>query len=338
MIFALLPAAGQSVRMGRAKLALPLAGRTVLENVIDSLRAGSVQHVLVVLGPHNAELAPRAEAAGALVHILETATPEMRATVEHGLRWLEERFHPAPEDSWLLVPADHPLLQSEVVYQLIQTAKPDPTHSIFIPTYKGKRGHPPLIRWQHVEGLRALPEDHGLNVYLRQQTEQTREVPVDSEDILFDLDTPEDYHRIRKKYDRAPQWVTLVVSLLLAALLAGLAWYLGASTDTVMLLSIAGFVIGVLGTVKAWSLINPLDSFIANITTVTALGTGFGGFIGTWAGFKSGGHVALGAILGSVIFGGGGFVFALLVVCLQRLGLPSYRTTEKPAPEQPSQP
>ena len=34
----------------------------------------------------------------------------MRATVEAGLNWLEERLRPEPEDDWLLMPADHPTL------------------------------------------------------------------------------------------------------------------------------------------------------------------------------------------------------------------------------------
>ena len=38
MIFALIPAAGKSTRMGRPKLALPLGEKTVLEHVIAALR------------------------------------------------------------------------------------------------------------------------------------------------------------------------------------------------------------------------------------------------------------------------------------------------------------
>src|SRR5262245_32459689 len=120
MTFALLPAGGQSVRMGRPKLALPLGGCTVLEQVIVALRSVPIEHILVVLGPHIAELSPLAAAAGADVHILSEATPDMRATVDHGLRWLEARFQLGAQDSWLLVPADHPTLQPTVVQQLLQ--------------------------------------------------------------------------------------------------------------------------------------------------------------------------------------------------------------------------
>src|SRR5271155_1673996 len=99
MIHALLPAGGQSLRMGRPKLALPIAGRTVLEQVIHALGQASIEHILVVLGPHVAELAPVAQAAGAQVLILPAATPDMRRTIEEGLAWLEKQWQPRPSDS-----------------------------------------------------------------------------------------------------------------------------------------------------------------------------------------------------------------------------------------------
>ena len=66
-VFALVPAAGFSRRMGRPKLGLPLGERTVLEHVVAALRQGGAEHVLVVVGPHVPELAPLAAAAVAEV-------------------------------------------------------------------------------------------------------------------------------------------------------------------------------------------------------------------------------------------------------------------------------
>jgi molybdenum cofactor cytidylyltransferase len=200
MTFALIPAGGRSTRMGRSKLALPLGGRTVLEHVIGALRQAGVEEVLVVLGPHVAELRPLAERAGAGVHVLPEETPDMRATIEAGLRFLEERFHPAPDDDWLLVPADHPTLDPGVVRQLLRARSEHSEKTIAIPTYQGQRGHPALIRWRHVAGIQAHSSGEGLNTYLRQQAGETLEVPVESADILLDLDTPEDYERLRQRW------------------------------------------------------------------------------------------------------------------------------------------
>jgi molybdenum cofactor cytidylyltransferase len=197
-VFAVIPAAGKSTRMGRPKLALPLGSRTVLERVVTSLRQAGVEHVVVVIGPHVPELGPVAERAGAHVCRLAYETPDMRATIEQGLCWLEEHFHPHPESGWLLVPADHPLLDAQVVRQLVEARAVAGDSSILIPTYQGRRGHPALIGWNHVPAIEALSPGQGLNVYLRQHNEETFEVPVDTEAILWDLDDAADYERLQR--------------------------------------------------------------------------------------------------------------------------------------------
>src|SRR5271165_5457975 len=131
MIYALLPSGGQSLRMGRPKLALPIGGCTVLEQVIHALGQAAIEQVLV----------------------LPAATPDMRRTIEEGLSWLEKHWQPGPTDSWLLVPADHPTLRPAVVHQLVQASQANPEKSIIIPTFQGRRGHPVLIRWEHVAGI-----------------------------------------------------------------------------------------------------------------------------------------------------------------------------------------
>ena len=79
MIVALIPAAGHSRRMGRPKLALPLGDRTVLEHVLTALRDGGVERILVVLGPHVADLGPIAARAGASPTATTTAPSPLRA-------------------------------------------------------------------------------------------------------------------------------------------------------------------------------------------------------------------------------------------------------------------
>jgi|SRR5438132_423057 len=200
MIFALIPAAGKSTRMGQPKLALSLAGKTVLEHVIAALRRAQIEHILVVLGPHVSDLTPIARAAGAEVLLLAQETPDMRTTVEMGLRWLEDRFHPADQDSWLLIPADHPALSTSVVRALIQARQSDSRRSIVIPTFRSQRGHPALIGWNHVTAINSMSPSRGINVFLRQATSEVVEVPVELDDILLDLDTPEDYRSLIQRF------------------------------------------------------------------------------------------------------------------------------------------
>jgi molybdenum cofactor cytidylyltransferase len=196
MIFAVVPAAGKSTRMGKSKLALRIGGRSVLERVVDALRSGGVDRVVVVLGPSGVKLAALAEGAGAEVLVQVEQTAHMRNTVEAGLDHLRQHCHPAESDAWVLAPADHPMLSPDVTASLIETAANDPAHSIFIPTYCGRRGHPVLFRWTHAVAIQDLAAKDGLHAYVRACTKEVRDVPVTTEHILLDMDTPEDYRRL----------------------------------------------------------------------------------------------------------------------------------------------
>jgi molybdenum cofactor cytidylyltransferase len=199
MIYGLIPAAGKSKRMGRPKLLLPFRGRTVLEHTITVFTTAGIEHVLMVVGPDDLEQAALAARSGAHVFCLEKSTPDMRSTVEFGLGWIEAEFNPSAGDFWLLAPADHPTLDEKSVEQLIQAAARSASFSIFIPTFNGARGHPVLINWKHVSGIRGFTKGVGINAWLREQSRVTLLVPVDSAEVLVDLDTPEDYERLLRR-------------------------------------------------------------------------------------------------------------------------------------------
>ncbi|MFL5241662.1 MAG: NTP transferase domain-containing protein [Gemmataceae bacterium] len=201
MIYAVIPAAGHSRRMGCPKLSLPLGNHPILHWVIAGLNAAGIADILVIGGPHGLELSAIAEAAGAHFLRLENDTADMRETVTHGLNWLENRFHPKPDDAWLLVPADHPTLSAEMTRQVIEAYLQKPEFSICIPIFNGVRGHPTLIAWRHVPAIKSMPIGDGLNRFLRSQRQHVREIPVDSSAVLEDLDTPEDYEKLVRSWN-----------------------------------------------------------------------------------------------------------------------------------------
>jgi molybdenum cofactor cytidylyltransferase len=197
---AVVPACGHSSRMGRPKLSLPVGDRTVIEHVVRALLEGGVSRVLVVAGPHVPELVPLASRAGADILQLPEPTSDMRETVERGLAWFDEVDRPNPVDWWLLTPGDQPALSTAVVRELLDAAAVDLSYSIVVPVHEGRRGHPVLLRWRHVSGIRSLPPGEGINAYLGRHRSETREVPVDNSGIHADLDTPEDYQRLAKRW------------------------------------------------------------------------------------------------------------------------------------------
>ena len=201
MIFGLIPAAGKSTRMGQPKLLLPLGGQTVIEHTLRAMKVAGVNHVLVVVGPHVADLGRVVENADAHALVLGAETAEMRSTIERGLGWIEERFRPAAHDLIVLTPGDQPLIGPNVLGSLFAALSENPDRSITVPTFEGKRGHPLVFQWTHAAPIRALPAGAGVNKYLRDQTGVLLEVPVASVDILSDLDTPEEYAELTRRWE-----------------------------------------------------------------------------------------------------------------------------------------
>jgi molybdenum cofactor cytidylyltransferase len=199
VFYAVVPAAGLSTRMGRPKLSLPFAGRTILEQVVLTLLAGGVQHVLVVTGPHTPELNSMAEATGADVLAIGSGTPDMRSTIEHGLNWLQRYKSPHPFDAFFVAPGDHPAFGASVVSRLCNAYFDQQSKSIIVPTHAGKRGHPVLIGWRHVQGIKKLAENRGVNAYLREKSEEVHELETGDHGILFNLDSSHDYAKLNSK-------------------------------------------------------------------------------------------------------------------------------------------
>lgn len=198
-IFVVIPAAGHSRRMGRPKLLLPLGDKTVLERLLGALDLPGIAARLVVVRKDDDSLASLASAAGAKLVRPNVDPPEMRSSVEHALRALQRDFAPASDDGWMLVPADHPVLDRGVVERLL-TAWRDSGAEILVPTCGGRRGHPTLFRWRLAKDVFALPADAGLNRLLRDRAADVREVPIDDPALLIDLDTPEEYDALRRRF------------------------------------------------------------------------------------------------------------------------------------------
>ncbi|HEV3122368.1 MAG TPA: nucleotidyltransferase family protein [Isosphaeraceae bacterium] len=197
MIAALVPAAGQSRRMGQPKLLLTIGGQALIARVVSALRKGGAGQVVVV-APPSAEpgaqaLRDEAGSAGAHVVTLSEPTSDMRSTIEAGLDWLEHSCDGVP-DALLLAPGDSPGLTPALVSQVIDFARAQPG-AIVVPTFGGRRGHPVLLPWSIAQAIRSLPLGTGVNALTADRGSGLVTLEVGDPGTLADLDTPEDYSR-----------------------------------------------------------------------------------------------------------------------------------------------
>lgn len=184
--------------MGQPKLLLKLGGETVIARVVQALRLAGIEKVVVVVRPNDAQLAEEVRQTTAELVVPEIAPPDMRVSVELALRSLGESVE--EWDGWLLIPADHPTLETQAIEQLIAVWDSDRTR-IAVPTWQGRRGHPTLFPWETASEVSLLPPDSGLNILLRSRPDQVLEVVASSDRVLMDLDTPDDWERIQQDWN-----------------------------------------------------------------------------------------------------------------------------------------
>lgn len=194
MIAVIVLAAGRSSRMGRCKLLLPYRGSTVLETVVKNATASSADEVMVVVGAWMTnEVVERLREVGACVVVNEMSESEMIDSLRIALKALQEQ-RKGNIDAFIVMLADQPAIGHEVIDELITAWHQSPA-GIIIPTYKGKRGHPVLLSGRYIPELLLYRGEYGLRSFIVEHSNDVKEVPVQTDAILRDIDTNEDYER-----------------------------------------------------------------------------------------------------------------------------------------------
>lgn len=199
-LFAVIPAAGLCRRMGQPKLMLTLAGATVMQRLLDALDRPSIASRQVVVRRGDVPLQREVLRCGGSPVIPAVDPPDMRASVSHALEAIEREFAPRDDDGWLLVPADHPVLDRALIDSVVRHWRTTASQ-ILVPRCGERRGHPTLFRWSLAREVARIPTDRGLNWLLREFSADVTELPVESEAAITDLDTPADYERLRAKWE-----------------------------------------------------------------------------------------------------------------------------------------
>ena len=202
---AVLLAAGASRRMGRLKALLDWQGRPLIIHQIAALRGGGADEVVVVLGHRADELYARigvnsdVYAAGNVRCVINRDYFQGRATsVIAGLRAISAA--PAAGDgegSILLLNVDQPRSPA-VIRQVLDAHQANPGALITIPTCGGKGGHPIVAR-RHLYGeLMAITEEtQGMRALTERHWEHTQRVELGAPELLWDVNTPEQYRAAR---------------------------------------------------------------------------------------------------------------------------------------------
>jgi hypothetical protein len=100
-------------------------------------------------------------------------------------------------DAVLIVLADQPFVHSETYEQLIDQYRQSDAQ-IVIPTYRGFRGNPVLLDRSVFPEMMALSGDVGCRAIFGDHSDGITKVAVDDVGILLDIDTKDDFEKLRK--------------------------------------------------------------------------------------------------------------------------------------------
>ena len=199
-------AAGVSSRMGCPKLLMPWGDGPLVARAVGAALGARVDPVVVVLG-HRAEEVRRAleplavPAGGRLVTVLNPDYLDggQSSSVRTGIASLPDEAAGA-----VFVLGDQPLVRSEHIDLLVDRFARLRAHRgdglILVPAFGGRRGNPVLFGRRLVQELVSLRGDEGGRSLLRSHPEAVVEVPA-GEEVLLDVDTREDYERLRGRVD-----------------------------------------------------------------------------------------------------------------------------------------
>jgi molybdenum cofactor cytidylyltransferase len=180
-------AAGFSSRAGAFKMELDCHGKPLIQRTADAM-AHACSRIIVVGGFRIERIRELTKDYPNLRVVLNPDYPSgMFGSVQRGVKEVES-------DWFFFIPGDYPLVTPEVYQTLLSAIPGHPEASVFIPVFKQRKGHPILLKGSLKKEILSQPTDSNLRQFIQQKG--FIPVPVQSDSILKDIDTPRDYESL----------------------------------------------------------------------------------------------------------------------------------------------
>ncbi len=192
----ILLSAGESRRMGSPKALLKLGGRTVIEILSDEYLNSDLNGLTVVLGAYAEEIKKvlREKFPNVNIAINNEYKKEMFSSIQKGFSSIEKC------DGVLIGLVDHPFIDRTIINKIISEFNGE---NIVIPVYKERKGHPVLLPYfLKEEILSKNPMEYSLRDIMREHRDIIDYVEVNTDKILFDMDTKERYERAKELWKK----------------------------------------------------------------------------------------------------------------------------------------
>ncbi len=196
-VFAIVPAAGRSRRMGRDKQLLDVGGRPMLAGVLEVLERSRVCSVTLVTHSGITAHIETNRFAKVRMVINDDEKSHMIDSVRMGLDAIRSRAGDGvgPHDGFMVLPADQPGIDVADINRCIAEFSTDTTR-IVIATHGERRGHPMIFPASLEPFVRSDACNGGLHLLPRTHADRVVTVPCGSPAVIRDIDTPDDYESL----------------------------------------------------------------------------------------------------------------------------------------------
>jgi len=180
--------------MGRSKALLVFQRGTFLETTIASSRAAGVDSCVVVLGPDADKIIENIDLSG--ITVVRNDEPESGPV--GSIRLAISALNRAVE-AVLVWHVDRPHVAVATLATLVNRFRKGGA-AIVLPVHGDRRGHPVMFGQAVFDELMEAPDEEGARAVVRADPSRVALVPVDDPAVLEDIDTPEAYADLLRRF------------------------------------------------------------------------------------------------------------------------------------------
>lgn len=196
---AILLAAGHARRFGSDKRLLPVQMQSaqdpdpLLKFTLSKYLSAFDRCVVVVRDPD-----PALAVLKRMPDVTIARQTDVQAGMGDNIALAMQTVEISSSDAVAIALADMPLIQTATLDRLSSLAQHE---QIICPRFEDRRGHPVIFGQRYFSGLSKLAGDLGARRLLSVYASQVVDVDTDDAGVLADVDTPEDWDRIRALLD-----------------------------------------------------------------------------------------------------------------------------------------
>ena len=180
------------------KLLLPVGGEALLVKLVKSVCASDVGQVLVVIGHEAGKIRRKLNELPLSFVYNPNFSEGMTTSIKSGVKEVSRDC-----DGLLICLADMPLINTSDINQLIHgyvQNRIKEKRLIIVPVFQGHRGNPVLFSNEFRNDILEHKKESGCKGVIMNNSESVKEIEMDNDNLLLDVDTLEDYHNVSEAF------------------------------------------------------------------------------------------------------------------------------------------